>query len=443
LTTYKIIEATEDSKVGYQPFGAAADLWMCKAHEVIISGPAETGKTRAALEKLDALLWKYPNTHALIVRKTRSSMDASVLKTYQDKVLTEDTPILAYGGSKPEWFDYPNGSRLVVGGLDKAGKVLSAEYDVVYVNQAEELALEDWETLTTRCTGRAGNMPYAQIMGDCNPGPRTHWILGRANNNTLTMLESRHEHNPVLYDQDSGEITEQGEITMASLDSLTGVRYSRLRLGKWVSAEGQIFEGYDPAIHLVDDSYIGPDFRRIRVIDFGYVNPFTCQWWAIDHDGRMFLYRQIYMTGRTVSEHAAQIIELSGHEAYEATICDHDAEDRATLRAHGIPNAKAYKDVARGIGAVQDRLKIQRDGKPRLFIVRNSLVEIDRSLQQEYKPFATEQEFDGYVWKDNARKDEPVKENDHGMDALRYAVMYLDSKRQTEVVRYSPRSHRR
>jgi phage terminase large subunit len=424
LTTYKIIEAAADSKIGYEPFGAAADLWMCKAPEVIIACPAETGKTLAALQKLDAMAWKYPDLHGLIIRKTRVSLDASALKTYKDKVLMADSPINAFGGSKPEWFDYPNGSRLVVGGLDKAGKVLSAEYDVVYVNQVEELTLDDWEILTTRCTGRAGNMPYAQMIGDCNPGQRTHWILERAREERLTLLHSRHEDNPVLY-QD-GELTEQGKLTMATLDNLTGVRYQRLRLGKWVSAEGQIYEGYDPAIHLIDSFDIPASWRRIRVIDFGLVHPFVCHWYAIDEDGRMYLYREIYMTGRTVATHAKQIKELSAGEKYDTTVCDHDAEDRMTLFENDVPNIPARKDVLQGIGKVQDRLRIQIDGRPRLFILRGALAEIDHSLKLDRLPYSTEQEFDSYIWADNTKKEQPVKESDHGMDALRYAVMYAD-----------------
>ncbi len=60
MTTYKIIEATPDSKVGDTLRGGVAELWRCKDHEVILAGPANTGKTYGGMHKLDALLWKYP-----------------------------------------------------------------------------------------------------------------------------------------------------------------------------------------------------------------------------------------------------------------------------------------------------------------------------------------------------------------------------------------------
>lgn len=227
--------------------GAALRLQSETAHEVIISGPSETGKTIAVLYKLNQLALHYSGMQGVIIRKVRADMDGTVLQTWA-KVATGCTP---FGGSKPEWFDYANGSRVWVGGMDKPGKVLSGERDIIVVNQAEELALDDWETLTTRATGRAGHVPSPQIIGDCNPSSSTHWIKSRAN---ITLLESRHEDNPTLYTAD-GVLTERGTRTMAVLDALTGVRYQRLRLGRWVNAEGAVYE-FDAAVNVIDESQL-------------------------------------------------------------------------------------------------------------------------------------------------------------------------------------------
>lgn len=404
--------------------GAAVALHDSTAHEVMLSGPAETGKTFAACWRLDTLLRRYPKSRAALVRKTRASMDATVLQTYR-AVIEQRGGVTLYGGSKPEWFDYPNGARCYVVGMDKPDKVLSGEFDFIYINQAEELLLRDYETLTTRATGRAGHAP-PQIVADCNPGTPTHWIKQRP---SLRLLESRHEDNPTLY-TDDGALTERGQRTMQILDALTGVRYLRLRKGLWVSAEGMVYDEYDPAIHLVDRFPIPPAWRRIRVIDFGYTNPFVCQWWAIDPDGRMVMYREIYMTGRTVARHVVDIRQHSEGEQYEATIADHDAEDRATLAEHGIVTLAARKEVSVGIQKVQGRLKKAGDGRPRIAIMRDSRIERDATLAEAHKPTCTAEEVEGYIWQPSADgkpvKEQPLKVNDHGMDDMRYAVMYVD-----------------
>lgn len=247
MSNFIVLEVQNDRKgIAYAPRGAARQLWQSKAHEVMIAGPAETGKTWAACQKLDALLWRFHGSQAVMVRKTQTSLFTTVLQTYR-KIAGESSGIVYYGGNKPEWADYPNGSRLFFGGMDNPGKALSSERDFIYVNQAEELNLDDWEVLTTRCTGRAGNSPYPQIMGDCNPGPPHHWIINRP---SIVRFESRHEDNPTLFD-DAGNITPQGVRSIGILDLLTGARKQRLRYGKWVQAEGAVYEGWDTALHLI------------------------------------------------------------------------------------------------------------------------------------------------------------------------------------------------
>ena len=435
MTATVIIQASPDSAIGFQCYGAAREFWRYRG-ECIIAGPYETGKTLVALQKFNVLHAKYAGSRGLMVRKTYASLTNSAVVTYEQKVLPyppgdPDCKVNKYGASKPEWYDYPNGSRLVLGGMDNPDKFLSAEFDWIYVNQAEELALDDWEKLTGRATGRAGNAPYAQIFGDCNPGLPNHWILGRRDRGALKLFKSEHEDNPTLYDPVTGQITEQGKKTMAALDALTGVRYKRGRLGQWAGAEGMVYEDWNEDVHLIDRFDIPASWRRYRAIDFGYTNPFVCQWWAEDEDGRLYLYREIYMSGRTVKVHADRINELSRGEQITATVADHDAEDRATLAENGIGTVAAIKDIQRGIQKVQERLKKQGDNRPRLFVLRDSLVEVDGARAEQHKTTNTPEEVVGYVFpasRDGKAEDErPVKVDDHGMDAMRYMVMHVET----------------
>lgn len=402
----------------------------------ILSGPADTGKTMANLYQLNEWAWTYPGSQWGLVRKTYKSIPSSAMQTFFKKILPyppsdKRCPVQVYGGEKrPEIIIYPNGSQIWIGGMDNPDKVLSSERDGICVIQAEELTASEWEILTTRANGRAGNTPFALVFGDCNPGNQFHWILEKEKKGDLVRIESRHKDNPDIYNQENGEITESGRLRIATLDKLTGLRYKRLRLGLWVAAEGQVYE-FDPEIHVIDLATVPNFVRRYRSIDFGYTNPFTCSWYGEDSDGRLYLYRQIYMTKRTVRVHAQQINRLSQGESYAATVADHDAEDRATLQENGIYTIPAKKEVSVGIDKVQERLKVQGDGRPRLYIVSDALVELDQSLKDAYKPTCTLEEFAGYVYpqtRQGRNADErPVKEDDHGMDDLRYMVMYVDT----------------
>ena len=320
---------------------------------------------------------RWPGSRWLAVRKTRESLTESGLVTYERKVLPKGSPI-AEGPQRKQRqiYLYPNGSEIVIGGLDKPSKIMSTEYDGAYFQEATEGHEGDWQDITTRL--RNGVMPFQQFIADCNPDTPSHWLRLRANRGDCAMLESRHEDNPELWDRHLKCWTSKGIQYLAKLDRLTGARKERLRFGRWVQAEGVVYESFNRAIHVIDRFPIPAEWRRIRAIDFGYVNPFVCQWWAIDRDGRMYLYREIYMTGRTVAAHAKRIVELSAGEKIESTDADHDAEDRATLAAGHVPNQLAIKSIKANIQQVEERLTIAGDGRARLFIFRDALVERDR-----------------------------------------------------------------
>ncbi|MCK9600101.1 MAG: hypothetical protein M0R06_13735, partial [Sphaerochaeta sp.] len=67
----------------YNPRGACLELFNNRSPEILMSGPAGTGKSRACLEKVHAALLKYPGAKALIVRKVRDSLATTALDTWR------------------------------------------------------------------------------------------------------------------------------------------------------------------------------------------------------------------------------------------------------------------------------------------------------------------------------------------------------------------------
>ena len=400
--------------------------------EIINSGPAGTGKSRAALEKLHYYAQRYPKCRLLMTRQTRESMTESCLVTFERDVLGENVTMGEASRKSRKSYDYPNGSTIVVAGLtqnrkDNKSNVMSTEYDMIYVQEATEVTEEVWEKLSTRL--RSYVLPFQQILGDCNPDHERHWLKVRGEEGRGRMVYSLHTDNPMLYR--AGGWTREGHDYIDRLKQLTGVMYERLFLGKWCHAEGAVYE-INHNVHIIDPFKIPDSWRRIRGIDFGYTNPFVCHWYAIDPDGRLYLYREIYKTRTLCEDHAKRIVALTGKERIDITLADHDAEDAATLYRHGVKTYPAKKVIKRGIELVQSRIKIQGDGKPRLYIFRNALVDRDETLVFEKQPFCTVQEFDAYIYPKGidgkVNKETPIDNYNHGMDALRYVVTHLDDR---------------
>lgn len=433
----------------YRPHGSAVKLWQNREPEVLLSGPAGTGKSRACLEKLHAMALANPGMRGLICRKTAASLGSTALVTFREIVAMEalaSAEVKFYHGSAQEAasYRYGNGSVIVVGGMDKSTRIMSSEYDVIYVQEATELNEDDWEALTTRL--RNGKVSFQQLMADCNPSAPQHWLKKRADRGQTSLLYCSHEDNPRLYVD--GELTTEGTSYIAKLDALTGVRKQRLRYGKWAAAEGIIYDTFDPETHFKRHiTWMNPDWPRYWSIDFGYTNPFVWQLWVMNPDGCLILYKEIYRTQTLVEDHAKAISDackvfspdpakpgkttFRGYEpAPQAVICDHDAEGRATLeKALGISTIAAHKSVLEGIEAVKARLKVQNNGKPRLMFCRDAVVSPDTELTEAGKPTSTAQEILEYTWDSgSAVKERPLKSNDHGMDAMRYVVAHLDLK---------------
>jgi len=454
----------------YAPRGGCKEVFDTQLEEVLISGPAGTGKSRACLEKLFTICMITPNTRGMILRKTLASLGSTALVTWRNFVIKEALAtgkVVYYGGSseEPAQYRFSNGSTVTIGGLDKPTRIMSSEYDIVYVQEATEITLDDLEMIKTRL--RNWNISFQQLIMDCNPAGDKHWLKLRCNEGLSKLIESRHEDNPRLFNllpDGTYEVTERGAKYIAILDALTGVRYKRLRLGLWVSAEGIVYEEFDPAVHVLQWDYdedgnrlpLPEDWPRYWVIDFGFAHPFVLQCFAEGPDGELYLYREIYHTQRIVDEHARQIMSIVTKDVVtkwydhfnkverertdivwiepkpSAIICDHDAEGRRTFeKATGLGTQAAIKNVYEGIDAVKKRLIPAADGMPRLYVMQDALVEKDQWLVDHLLPTCTEQEYAGYVWHkspDGRIQDEPVKLDDHGMDGTRYLTMFKDFK---------------
>lgn len=387
--------------VRYEPRGASADLFRHHEPEVVVSGPAGTGKTYGALWRLHLAALKYPGMRAIIVRKTLESLTASALVTFQNRVLGSGAyGVRPFGGSKlkPAGFQYPNRSELLIGGLDKPEKVMSQEYDLIYVNEATELTLEDWESLTTRA--RYGVLPYQQVFGDCNPQGPGHWLYKRAQVDKTTMLFSVHEDNPALFDPVRGW-TDAGTAYLSRLDSLTGFRRDRLRLGLWTAAEGSVYPNFNRQTHVkaVDCA----DWQSILAVDFGLNDPSVVL--TVRHGaGRIHIEREWRATGVGSSALvAAAKAEYARCRAQYVVYDPAGAQIAADFAPAGMTGRKADHAIVSGIQRLTAALPA---------------LTVDPSCE------GLIEEMEMYRYPNNGR-DVPLDRDNHGPDALRYAVMEL------------------
>lgn len=188
-----------------------------------------------------------------------------------------------------------------------------------------------------------------------------------------------------------------------------GMWYDRAIKGMWCMAEGVVYEGFNAGTHVCEPFEIPADWPRFAAVDLGFDNPFVCLWGATDHDGRLWIVDEHYEAGRLLSYHAEAI---KRRPPVQWIVRDHDAQEGAELEERGVYTVPAQKDVLAGIQKVASRLSVQPDGKPRLMIF-NTCANLVREIAR-------------YRWREGAKKEEPLKQDDHAVDALRYLVMELE-----------------
>lgn len=282
---------------------------------MLIEGPAGTGKTLGIGFKLHLCAEKWPGSRILIARKTRASLNETVIPLFNDTLYRPGHPCWR-GDVDPKSVDsfrYPNGSRIVLGGLDNVTRIMSSDYDLIYVPEATEVTQEDVEMLNTRKRGRRA-IPFKQTILDCNPGPPTHWMAPGVwpEGERYLRLRSKHEDNPVLHD--GTDWTEDGREYLATLSEMSGARRQRMLEGLWVAQEGAVFESLCEAHNFTLSEWSKGFPEHVRLIvgyDWGVAAPFAAVVWALDYTTHTaYAVAEVYEAGLSIDQQAAKLASI-------------------------------------------------------------------------------------------------------------------------------------
>lgn len=207
--------------------------------------------------------------------------------------------------------------------------------------------------------------------------------------------------------------------------------------GRFPTYEGAIYQGFNPALHLVDDDVIDfpPNIFHRRGIDWGSgpENAFSCEWAYRNGKGQWFVYDEYYSTDQSMTtvDHLVEVWRRwpwpRNNPHYGATWADPSSPDDIRIASklsqyapgvEPISISGAANAVLEGIEHVQYLLKPAVGlGGPRLFIHKHNCPKLAREMRT-------------YRWKRSSEiglnpqdaPREPLKKNDHAVDGLRYLV---------------------
>lgn len=216
----------------------------------------------------------------------------------------------------PQW----GGGIIALRNLDDPSKYASSEFAIAAVDELTKNQRDVFDQL--RSIVRWPGIEDTGLWGGTNPGEIGHlwvkklWIDRQFDLEDppadqfvfVKSLPTDNPHNAKSYLEDLKRLPEK----------LKKAYYE----GNWDIFEGQYFSEWDRNRHTIAPFAIPPGWKRFRAYDHGRTAPACCKWYALDYDGRVWVYRELYVKEQNVDQLAAEIKKLSGDEVYEYSVAD-------------------------------------------------------------------------------------------------------------------------
>ena len=360
---------------------------------LLLYGGAGSGKSYSTAIWLLEKALKERNKRFLITRKTLPSLKVSCLQLFRELLSKYN---LSYEFNKSELEMVINTNQILFKSLDNADKIKSAEFNYIWAEEATELTHQDYLQLRLRL--RRKNDLNNQIITTFNPIDQFHWLKTKVlDREKVSSFQSNYKMNPFL----SREYIEQLE-GLAEVDE----NYYRIyALGEWGVLKNLIYSNWDTVTVLPEDYD-----EIIYGLDFGYINPTVLVEIRLK-ENEAWVQELIYQSRLTNSD-LIELLKMKVDKNAQIYADSSEPQRIDEIYKAGFNIYPANKDIKFGINKVKEyKLHILEDST-------NTIKEI-RS----------------YKWREDKEGrilEEPVKFNDHAMDAMRYALASIH--KQTEIL---------
>lgn len=418
-TTFKFMPFSRKQR---QVFNWWTDASPVKdADGIIADGAIRSGKTLCM--SLSFIMWAMRNFNGYnfgMCGKTIGSFRRNVLA-----VLKQTLPARGY-----EFDDKRSDNLLVVrrgdvvnhfyifGGKDESSQDLVQGITLAGVF-FDEVALMP-QSFVAQATARC-SVSGSKFWFNCNPASPEHWFkrdwIDKQDIKQIKYLHFTMDDNLSLSEQIKRRYRAQYE----------GVFYERYILGRWVMAEGIIYDMFRRDKHVVRLQDIADKLTRLCYVscDYGTQNATVFKMWCKGNDDKWYCIKEYYYSGReerrqkTDAEYADDMLTFIGDAHPRAIVVDPSAASFiAALRQKGLPVIKAKNDVLDGIREMSR-------------MITTGILYWTEDCERTFA------EFGAYAWDEKAAargEDAPIKENDHCLDADRYFVNTILSVARARVI---------
>lgn len=365
----------------------------------IWEGAVRSGKTFISLWRFLKELATGPEGEYAILARTQKNFKETIFPILFN-IIGQD---VRYYSHKTELHIWGKTIHTIGCDNDRAeSKIRGPTFMGAYVDEATIIPESVFKMLISRCA-----MGESKIFATTNPDSPYHWLKTDFLNGNpdVKSWNFNFDDNPQLTQSEKDYLKRQ----------YRGIWYNRFIEGKWLQAEGAIYDFFDEKVHCMDYPQSGGEYYIVG-IDYGTTNP--CAFILIGVNRRLFpkvwVEDEYYFDSRkeqrqkTDEEYATDLIKFTKGKYIKGIYIDPSAASfKAELSRRGFSNLyQANNDVLNGIRFTSDFLNL-------------GSMKIGKNCTNLLK------EIRSYVWDPKSIRtgqDKPLKENDHALDALRYAI---------------------
>lgn len=318
--------------------------------------------------------------------------------------------------------------------MKEATALQSAEIQLLVIDERTTIPPDVVDFLYTRVRSGVAGVPCLGIRSATNPGNIGHSrvkadFVDATDHGAQTILDAAQRRRSFI----QAKVTDTPQLGPEYIANLNAIPDPALRKamkdGDWDVFAGQVFSEWRYERHVVLPFALPPTWRRHGGIDWGHRAPSAVLWAAVDEDGRVWVYRELYETQLGEKGLAARIKDMSATEevvfAFDPAMMNQvgDAQPVATiLQQEGISLAKGTNDRLSGwqrthsylaeAAACPHHRALGWETCPMLHVFDNC-TELIRTLPA--LPYNTTGRLE----------DVDTDAEDHAPDALRYLLMEL------------------
>ena len=302
------------------------EFLTARTRHIGFGGARGGGKSWAVRTKAKLLALRYGGIRILIVRRTFPELINNHIR-----ILSRELSRVAVYHDRDKVITFPNGSTIQFSYCDRDSdldRLQGVEYDVIFLDEATQFSEYQMKTITA-CLRGVNEFPK-RIYYTCNPGGQGHSYIKRI----FIDRNYREGEDPADYTFIQSLVTDNHALMRTQPDYIKQLEALPPKLkeawlhGRWDIFEGQFFEEFrltpDPALcekagispeaakaqgrftHVIPPMDMTTGDRRswtiYRSYDFGYAKPFSCAWWAVDHDGTIYRILELYGCTQTPNE---------------------------------------------------------------------------------------------------------------------------------------------